>query len=261
MPIDDLILIPTEFESSLAQPRLKEITSGGQVTFFHCGFGPIASAAVTAELISTHRPQRVFLVGIAGAFGDDQGPSFTQTNSDHRLGDLSSVPQREPLVVGSAYQFSTVAVDGVGVGQGVEFQSARDLGWQQFGGDALRSPIGGEIELNSDAGRVSVSTLSPRSASLRPEAHRLLTVCAASATVSQANHRQSRYFAAAEDMEGFAVAMACQLQNVPLQIIRGISNLAGDRNKSNWEIASAINAAVELLGSTLGIHGNQRRES
>ena len=53
-------------------------------------------------------------------------------------------------------------------------------------------------------------------------------------------------------MEGFAVAMACRLQNIPLEIIRGISNVAGDRDKSNWRVADAMGAAAEELGVVLG---------
>jgi len=76
-------------------------------------------------------------------------------------------------------------------------------------------------------------------------------VCAASAEPDEAHLRQIRYEASAEDMEGFAVAMACQLQDVSLEIIRGISNVAGDRDKSNWRIDDALSAAAEVLGIVL----------
>ena len=138
------------------------------------------------------------------------------------------------LNVGQAARFSSVTVDGIGVGEGDSFQSSADLGWQQFAGDVDRPAIEDTITLESN---------SP---------HRLLTVCAGSATSDQASRRQQRTSAVAEDMEGFAVAMACRLQNVPLQIIRGISNVAGDRDKSNWRIADAMNAAADELEAMLG---------
>jgi futalosine hydrolase len=50
----------------------------------------------------------------------------------------------------------------------------------------------------------------------------------------------------AEDMEGFAVAMACRLRGVPLDIVRGISNTAGDRDASRWQVAAALEAAGRL---------------
>ncbi len=211
MPIDYLILIPTAFESDLIASPLDRYIETNNAVITHCGFGPVAAAAVATEAIITHRPKRVILLGIAGA--------YHSTDSK--------------LMVGQAYRFGSVAVDGIGVGAGNEFQSANDLGWPQFAGDHHRPAIGDKIELGSNSN------------------HHLLTVCAASATPAQAKLRQQRYGAAAEDMEGFAVAMACRLQHVPLEIIRGISNVAGDRNKSNWQIKDALNSAAVELGVAL----------
>jgi futalosine hydrolase len=42
------------------------------------------------------------------------------------------------------------------------------------------------------------------------------------------------------------VALACLLGGVPLGIVRGISNDAGDRDKSRWQIPAALTAAAEL---------------
>ena len=211
LSIDSLILIPTTFESDLIESQLADYLGANNVAIIHCGFGPVAAAAVATEAVINHRPKRVILLGIAGAY------LSTENN----------------LTVGHAYRFGTVTVDGIGVGAGNAFQSAHDLGWSQFAGDQHRRPINDTIELGTDS------------------SDRLLTVCAASATPAQADLRQQRYGAAAEDMEGFAVAMACRLQDVPLEIIRGISNVAGDRDKSNWRIKDALNSAAVELGVAL----------
>ena len=216
VPTKTLILFPTLMEKQLAQQTLQELlkpepqndTSTEAIKVEVCGFGPIASAALTSELLLKHQPLRVFLVGIAGGYSDD--------------GDTE-------MLIGSACTFSSVSVDGVGVGSGDDFQSAQEMGWQQFAGDEQRDPIGETIQLSND---------SP---------HRLLTVCASSATPTEATRRRQRFQSNAEDMEGYSVALACKLQNVPLQIIRGISNRAGDRDKSNWKIADAMHAAMKLL--------------
>ena len=50
-------------------------------------------------------------------------------------------------------------------------------------------------------------------------------------------------------MEGFAVAVACRLAGVPLKIIRGISNHAGDRQHSRWKITEALLSAAALYES------------
>jgi len=47
--------------------------------------------------------------------------------------------------------------------------------------------------------------------------------------------------------QGFAVAAACRLQNVPLRVVRGISNIAGDRDHSQWKIADAMNSAMDIV--------------
>ena len=64
--------------------------------------------------------------------------------------------------------------------------------------------------------------------------------------------RRDRYpQAAAEDMEGFAVALACRHAGMELTIIRGISNLAGQRDVKQWVIDDAMSAASELLNKWL----------
>jgi futalosine hydrolase len=47
-------------------------------------------------------------------------------------------------------------------------------------------------------------------------------------------------------MEGFGVALACRLAGVPLTIIRGISNTAGDRDHARWRVPEALAAAAGL---------------
>jgi len=75
----------------------------------------------------------------------------------------------------------------------------------------------------------------------------LVSCCAASANAAEAeSRRRANPEAVAEDMEGFAVALSCRLAGVPLTIIRGISNVAGDREHANWQIEPALRAAAEL---------------
>jgi futalosine hydrolase len=81
----------------------------------------------------------------------------------------------------------------------------------------------------------------------------LLSACAASADDADVRSRLQLFpDAAAEDMEGFAVAAACRLAGVPLDIVRGISNVTGDRDISRWQIEAACRAAAELAAMLLG---------
>ena len=118
-----------------------------------------------------------------------------------------------------------------------EFRSASELGWNQIEPDILGRPITDRLEL-----------VSPQD-----QQAGLLTVCAASADFKTASNRRNRFDSkvTAEDMEGFAVAVACQVHGVGLSIVRGISNQAGDRNHKQWDIDGSLKSvASELVAMT-----------
>jgi futalosine hydrolase len=210
-----LILIPTEMERRGLEPMLAAATAQGCRVEL-CGFGLVAAAARAAQLLAEHQPERVLLVGIAGRL-DDQ------------------------LAVGDAYRFDRVACYGIGAGSGGDFVPAAALGWQQWPGDAADASgqTGGQI------GDVISCAASDRAGGEQTDL--LLTVCAAAANAQDARLRLQAFpGAVAEDMEGFAVAIACRLRGVPFDIVRGISNAAGDRDKSHWQVAAALEAAGRL---------------
>jgi len=174
-----------------------------------CGFGPIAAAASTARELARLRPQRVLLVGIAGSFD----------------------VQRHPI--GTAAVFTQVRVDGIGAGEGAEAQTPRDLGLPQWSA--------------SDDGPGVFDTL-PLSSPDPIEDRTLLTVCSCSASTQQADRRRRDFQdPAAEDMEGFGVALACRQFGTPLGIVRGISNAVGNRDTRSWRIKPAMHAAWDAM--------------
>ena len=214
-----LILVPTEMERRrLALVLAPVMAQGCRVAL--CGFGPLAAAARTAQLLAEHAPERVLLVGIAGRLDDR-------------------------LAVGAAYEFERVACYGVGAGSGGEFVSAAAMGWQQWPGDAdSTSPHGGD-PIGDEIG--GLTCLQADDGNRGGRSNLLLTVCAAAASAEDVRLRKQAFpAAAAEDMEGFAVAFACRLRGVPVGIIRGISNTAGDRDTSHWQVAAAVEAAGRL---------------
>jgi len=206
-----LILIPTEQERRVLS-QVMAATIGDSTRMELCGFGMAVAAARTAQLVAELSPARVLLVGIAGRLDDR-------------------------LSLGEAYRFEKVSCYGIGVGTGSDFLSAESLGWQQWPGDppAPAVAIGDTLSCSTAADGVE------------PRSEQLLTVCAAAASEADVVARKRMFpDAAAEDMEGFAVAVACQLERVPFEIIRGISNTAGDRNKAHWQVTGALEAAAEL---------------
>jgi futalosine hydrolase len=134
---------------------------------------------------------------------------------------------KDALPPGSAACFDSVTLDGVGAGQGDAFKSAASMGFDH----GVKEDV---LPLCCPTG-------------LR-HGEQLLTVCAASGSNVHALMRRDRYpQAAAEDMEGFAVALACRQAGVELTILRGISNLAGQRDLKQWVIDDAMATVSKLL--------------
>lgn len=180
-----------------------------------CGFGPIVAGIRTMRLLAHYKPREVVLVGIAGALG----------------------PQ---LPIGTATVFSRIACYGIGAGSGLDFETASELGWPQWTDPEFGQSFGDVIEPATESDPESSAGLM------------LLTVCAASGCNEDVEHRLNKFpHAVAEDMEAFSVALACRMAGIPLTVIRGISNMAGDRDKSNWNVATALEAAAELAATRI----------
>jgi futalosine hydrolase len=125
---------------------------------------------------------------------------------------------RHPL--GSALVAGAVVCDGIGAGG----KSPAQLG---FGGQDT-------LELNPPGGPALVS------------------VAQASGDTRAADAVAARHpGAAAEEMEGYAVALAAATFGVPVSIVRGISNRAGDRDSSRWRMDDALAAARDRLAEVL----------
>ena len=210
-PVDTLILVPTAGERDA-------LTASGawpteRVEMAIAGFGPVAAAARSAELIARHSPRRVLLLGIAGGYDVEQLP------------------------LGAASEFAWVAMSGIGAGEGTDALGPAELGFPQWPGHD------GDGDGEAITDRVSLSAA-------REGAPGLVTVCSASHTPESASRRAARFPGAlAEDMEGFGVALACAIASVPLRIVRGIANRAGDRDRDGWCIPRALVATrVRALG-------------
>ena len=221
-----LILIPTTFEAGFLHledliARRWNANSPGDMSsgskraleYGITGFGLAAAGSGAALALSksglTSPDSPVILLGIAGTYH----------------------PERYP--VGSAVIATSVRSIGIGVGSGALHQSAGKLGWAQG------VPFSGSPDVYD-----LLETASP-SFELDPNGG-FLSVASASASMDEAKERSDAYpEAAGEEMEGFSVALACRNFARPFYMIRGISNVAGDRDKTNWKIKEAL-ASVEV---------------
>jgi futalosine hydrolase len=138
-----------------------------------------------------------------------------------------------------------VSIDGVGAGGGSSILTPRMLGLPQWDGEDHSLTVFESLALAPDR--------APSAPVPGQGAIGLLTVCAASGSRAEASARCERHpFARAEDMEGFGVALACAIARIPLSIVRGISNVAGERDVSRWQIGAALGAARQLALDHLG---------
>ena len=182
-----------------------------------CGFGVVAAAARTAAVIAARRPQRVMLVGVAGTY------------------------RPEVLPVGAAASFAEVAIDGIGAGEGAGLVGPDALGLPQWPANGDRPAVVDRLAVGfgGDGDEREAGAL-------------LLTACAAAASAQQARARCRRHPAVlAEDMEGFAVALAARLASVPVAVVRGVSNVAGDRDHRRWRVGEAMAAACDRAAAVL----------
>ena len=206
--IRTLVLVPTPLELN---SLLTHFAPPSDTLVAPCGFGVVGSSSMTQSLLQTHRPQQVILAGIAGTMSDKLLPS-------------------------EVCAFDSVILDGVGVQEAEQLSSPHDLGFSHgYETSAPHRPYGEAcLPLTPCPHLANAGTL--------------LTVCAASGTMELAERRRQCYpQAVAEDMEGYAVALACSISGLPLTIIRGISNETGVRDKSKWSIRESLQSVAQAL--------------
>jgi futalosine hydrolase len=141
------------------------------------------------------------------------------------------------LSIGQAVEFDEAICYGIGAGSSDEFVAASAMGWKQW----PSSPeISDSIQLTASAGSENGRSL--------------LSCCAVSSNESDVRARLHKYPTTfAEDMEGFSVAASCLFAGVPLRIVRGISNRAGDRDKKNWNVSQAMKSVERYLAEEFSL--------
>lgn len=224
-----LVLTPTSFEANrlfgerdadfrYAEKASIATSNNGKQTRYRaiCGFG-LASA------------------GAGAGFRLSQSTTRDEPDSPVILAGIAGTYQPEKYPVGSVVCASSVRCFGIGAGSGDEHQSSESMGWAQ--GLPLEGlpPAYDFLDL-----------FTPHNATELTGA--FLSVASASGNMAEANERVAKFpEIAGEEMEGFAVALACRNYGRPLCMIRGISNVAGDRDKGHWRTNEALTAVKRKL--------------
>lgn len=220
-----LICAPTPAElSSLApavmpaalpeQEPLKTVLRGREVVLCVTGVGPVNAATAAGLCLGGFRISGCLLAGLAGAFNLGRFP----------LGSLCLVREE----IWPEY--------GLNDGNTV---TARAFRFPQF-----RS---GKSEIYDRLDLAGAEALCQREPKEDMQAAVSLTVAGVSASFERAVTLAGHYGADLENMEGFAVALACLRRNVPCVEIRSISNKVGPRAPAEKDFAGALRSLGRVL--------------
>ncbi len=210
--------------------------AGLSVMLGSTGLGKVNGATVASALLQRFSVHQVWNVGCCGAYRD--GPlacGDVLISTKIFLGDegvltcAGTLPAKEIGI-------PVLTVDGEGI-----YDSIPLGGQAGFSRWLERTPEGTyersgifQTAANADGGIRKVRSL------FRVFHGPSLTVSMVSGDEKTASRRFQHYGAFAESMEGSGIAQACFRHGVPMIECRGVSNLAGDRDKSRWNFEQAF---------------------
>ncbi len=217
-----LIVYPTRGEAvflrekalSRQKWRGREKLAGNGWEALELGLGKANAAMTLGAYLESHSDvSRVLLIGIAGAY----------PGSGLRVGDVALAAQEIQADLGT-----TGGVESLGM-PALELEGRRL--YNHLPADPLWTS-----QLHAHTG------LLPRP---------FLTRDAVSETREEAAELERLWGAALENMEGAAVAQAALWFNVPWAELRAVSNPAGVRDKTSWDVPSALESLARVLESLL----------
>ncbi len=192
--------------------------TGGDTLLITSGPGMASAAAAAAAAIVQFQPGRIFNTGICGVYASDRA------------------------LVGTAVMGEHAIFADTGAAEAGGFACLQDMGLP------LASP-GGKPLYNS----ISLDCPAASSAIARAD---FLTVATVSGSPAAAAELSGRFPPPAgrlvcEDMESAAVGLIALRSHIPCTIVRGISNVCGERDHAKWNISGAARAAQETLCTLL----------
>ena len=220
-------LTPLEVRHCAGLPLYRGRCFGQTLLLLHSGPGKANAAAALAALLETNRPEAVILFGCGGAI----------PGSGLEIGDLALATEE---VFGD---------EGVLTDSG--FMDLQQMELTQLHHDG-RSYFN-RFPLDRGLQQKTLSLLEYH-ASLRKRrlvSGPFVTVSCCTGTDSGGLELARRTGGICENMEGAAAALVCTRYRVPLLEIRGISNLAAQRDRASWDLKGASLAAQEAVAAIL----------
>ncbi|HEV2888919.1 MAG TPA: futalosine hydrolase, partial [Frankiaceae bacterium] len=180
------------------------------------GVGPAAAAAATAHVVATHDVALVVSMGVAGAFASAR------------------------LAHGDTAVATTIVAADLGAMSPERFLDLAALGLD--GGAAVDCP---PDLVRTVAQRVG-------DAGLHVAVGAILTLSTMTGTAERAAELMSRHGGVAEAMEGAGVAHVAALHGLPVLEVRTISNEVGLRDRTSWDLVTALTSLGTAAGAVFG---------
>ncbi|MEJ2698146.1 MAG: futalosine hydrolase [Desulfuromonadales bacterium] len=185
---------------------------GHSVALLHCGVGKAAAAASVTSLVEMFHPSSLIVFGCAGAY----------PGSSLAVGDLALATEEIYGDEGSMTPEGFRDLEFLGLPL-VERNGLRLFNRFPVDPSLLKKARPFLEQTSSETGRALVS--GP-----------FVTVSTCSGTDSAGREMAVRTGGICENMEGAAAAQVCALHGVPFLEVRGISNLAEDRDITRWDL-------------------------
>jgi futalosine hydrolase len=186
-----------------------------RIIMLRCGAG-IANAAAAAALgIALYTPNHIFNVGVCGVYN-------------------AGIEAIGTVVTGNRAVFADTGID-----TGADFLSLQTVDLP------LAKPESGDRVFN-------VIGLQEARGSRKLKQALFLTVSACSGSTQRANLVSARFKSdrkglVCEDMESAAVGLIACKAGISCTVVRGVSNICGDRDYANWQLSAAAQAAQKEL--------------
>jgi futalosine hydrolase len=225
------LLSSMPFESDMIFSRLKNTgsvkvagktayrgkLSGRGVVLLNTGIGKVNAAHSVTGIIEHFPVKHVINLGVGGAYpGSGLGIGDVAIASKEIYGD-------EGVVTSSGVEsLKKIGIPLVSIGKKKYFN--------EFPLNPPHPPFtkGGNKDLNVKYGN-------------------FVTVSATTGTNKRAIELEKQFNAVCENMEGAAIAQVCAIYKIPMLEIRGISNIAGVRDKRKWDLKLASENCQKMV--------------
>lgn len=203
---------------------------GHDICLAHSGIGKASAAATAITLLKDTCPEALWLFGCGGAY----------PRCGLAIGDLA---------LASAEIFGD---EGVATAKG--FADLADMNLQMRQTFANTWPVDRQLHSWAHPHLARYAERAGKTLCSGP----FVTVSTCTGTAAKAREIELRTAGICENMEGAAVALACQQMSVPLLEVRGISNLVEERNTRRWNLPLGMDSAQQAILTLLKAWPGQR---